>query len=409
MMERLLQHGGWLKAFSLALAVLLWAMVVPRSIKDVGRTFDVKLQVIDHPTFAIDQGPRNNEQTVEVRADAKGPLALLWLRKDSIRAWVDYTKIAEPGKQAQVDVQVDAPDVSGVTYSVNPRSVAVVLVENREATFPFTVVTKVPSPVLYNDREWQYTAKAEGDTVKLAGRSDLLNQVKNVQVVLDPTDLVPTKNRVTKPVIVTDSTGKVLDKLAPQQVNIDLTWKELPPGEPFKVQPVTRGTLPLGLVVTSIEVQPTTLTIRAAEVGGKLPEKRVIETEPIDLSGKRLTFTTTIRVVPPPGTTAAAETVNVVVNISEITEEKVFKGVSLQVRGTATNATVTPAVTAIQAHIKGPYSVMEALEAAQVTAYVDVEGLGSGKHSLPVKISAPAGVTSAEADPATVEITISTP
>jgi YbbR domain-containing protein len=227
------------------------------------------------------------------------------------------------------------------------------------------------------------------------------------RVVLDKADLQPGVTSVTKTVIPTDNANNKVDKLNPAKVNVVLTWTELPPGKAFKVQPVTKGTLPEGLVVTSTEVLPVTVPVRALTLNGKLPDKEVVETEAIDLTGKRASFTATVNLVPPAGTSIALQTVNVKVNIAETPGEKVFKGVPLTVRGAAANAVITPAVTDVQLHVKGPYNVVNALEGGEFTAYVDVEGLAVGRHMLPVKVSGPTGVTSADSDPVTVEVTIS--
>jgi YbbR domain-containing protein len=407
MMERLLQNSGWLKAISAVLAILLWAVVVPKSIKDDSRSFDIKLEVMEHPTFTIDQGPRDREITVTVKAEGKTPF-LRGLDPKDIHAVADYSHIVEPGKQVQVQIQVTGPNMgSGVAYSVSPSSIPVTLIENRDAMVQYQLGSTVQNnTVVYNNKEWQYTAKVEAEQIKVSGRSDQVDKVQYVRVVLDSKDLVPTNTRIEKKGIPTDSNGKSVDKVDAQPVFVSLTWKQLPPGFTFKVQPVTKGTLPIGLTVSSMEALPPTLIVRAVDLNGTVPEKEIIETEPIDLTGQKTSFTTTVRVVPPAGTVASAQTVTVQVTIGEEQQEKVFKGLPLTVRGTALNQTATTAVTAVEVRARGPFSVINALQASQLAAYVDVEGLAPGKNILPVRVTAPAGVAG-EADPATVEVTVS--
>jgi YbbR domain-containing protein len=408
MMERLLQNSGWLKAISIILGILLWAMVVPKSIKDDSRSFDVKLEVVEHPTFTIDQGPHDKEITVTVKAEGKTPY-LRGLNPKDIHAVADYSRIAEPAKQVQVQIQVTGPDIgSGVSYSVSPSSIPVVLVENRQAFFPFQLDSTVPATIVFDNKEWVYTARVEADQVQVSGRSDQLEKVRHVRIVLDANDLVPTNTRIQKKGIPTDSTSKSVERVDAQPVFVTLTWKQLPPGYSFQVRPVTTGTLQPGLAVASTEAEPPTLTVRAADINGKVPDTAIIQTEPIDLTGKTAPFTATVRVVAPPGTLASADTVTVKVNITEVQQEKIFKGLPLTVKGAPANSVVTTSVTAVQVRLRGPYSLMNALEAVQLSAYVDVEGLGNGKNTLPVRVSAPSGVT-VEADPATVEVTIASP
>ncbi|HLN64221.1 MAG TPA: CdaR family protein [Symbiobacteriaceae bacterium] len=405
MMERLFQHPGWLKLFSVALAILLWAMVMPRYASETSTEFEVPLEVTYHPDFQLDEGPQDRQRTVTVEVKGKN-LLVSKVKANMLYARVDYSKITEPGKQQQVEVQVGGK-LEGLKYTPTPRTIPVTLVVRSELAVPVQVEAPTPNLVVQGDREWTFVAHSETDTVTLSGRIDYLNTVRVARVVLDKADLQPGVTSVTKTVIPTDNANNKVDKLNPAKVNVVLTWTELPPGKAFKVQPVTKGTLPEGLVVTSTEVLPVTVPVRALTLNGKLPDKEVVETEAIDLTGKRASFTATVNLVPPAGTSIALQTVNVKVNIAETPGEKVFKGVPLTVRGAAANAVITPAVTDVQLHVKGPYNVVNALEGGEFTAYVDVEGLAVGRHMLPVKVSGPTGVTSADSDPVTVEVTIS--
>jgi YbbR domain-containing protein len=263
---------------------------------------------------------------------------------------------------------------------------------------------------MLDSREWSYTAKPESEQVRLEGRSDLLSLVRTARITLDAADLVPGKDKVVKEPVPVDEKSKGIDKLSVQPVTVILTWRELPPGKPFRVQPVTKGTLPAGFTARSATAQPATILVRASTLNGKLPDTAVIETEPIDLTNHKSSFTATVRVVPPAGTTVSVEQVNVTVTIQEATQDRVFKGVPLTVQGRAAPAgEAALAVTDVQVTVHGPYSLVTALEPSQITAYVDVEGLSTGKHQLPVKIlMAPTGLT-ADADPAVVEVNIVTP
>lgn len=405
MMERLFQHPGWLKLFSVALALLLWAMVMPRYASETSTEFEVPLEVTYHPDFQLDEGPQDRQRTVTVEVKGKN-LLVSKVKANMLYARVDYSKITEPGKQQQVEVQVGGK-LEGLKYTAAPRTIPVTLVVRSELAVPLQVEAPTPNLVVQGDREWTFVAHPETDTVTLSGRIDYLNTVRVARVVLDKADLQPGVTSLTKTVIPTDNANNKVDKLNPAKVNVLLTWTELPPGKAFKVQPITKGTLPEGLVVTSTEVLPVTVPVRALTLNGKLPDKEVVETEAIDLTGKRASFTATVNLVPPTGTSIALQTVNVKVNIAETPGEKVFKGVPLTVRGAAANAAVTPAVTDVQLRVKGPYNVVNALEGREFTAYVDVEGLTAGRHMLPVKVSGPTGVTSADSDPVTVEVTIS--
>ncbi|HYF75880.1 MAG TPA: CdaR family protein [Symbiobacteriaceae bacterium] len=406
MMERLLRHPTWLKVFSVALALLLWVMVIRQYTSEDTRFMEVPLEVINHPSFELVEGPRDRERVVTVRIDGKN-LLVNRLKPEQITARVDYSKIMEPGRTQDVEIQVTGPANLKMSYSATPRTVAVQLVKIEEKLVSVMVVPD-SSVKVQDDREWLWTAKPAVPQVSLTGSSVLLAAVRGARVIMEPADLVPGTEKVSKKVVPTDADGKAIDLKAPT-VDVLLTWTEQPPGKTFTVKPVTAGTLPAGLTVGSITVEPEALQVRAAVLGGKLPEQPIIETEPIDLAGKTKSFTVTAKLIPPQGTTITTNTVTVTVNLREVVEDRLIKGLPLTVRGKAGTTTVTAAVTDVQVRVRGLYSLVNPLDAGKVAAYVDVEGLERGKHILPVKVEVPTDVTVLDSDPATVEVTVTAP
>ena len=282
----------------------------------------------------------------------------------------------------------------------------VTLVENSEALVDLDVEPKTGERV-FGGREYRFRATPSEPQVTVTGRSDYLKLVRVGRVVLDENDLINTNTEVVKGVIPVDATGKPVDKLPSPSAKVTLVWEQLPPGKPFRVEPVTRGTLPNGFVVTGLSVEPATVKVRAETLDGTLPVREIIETAPIDLTGRTESFTATVRVISPEGTTSGAETVNVTVRIAETSVEKLFKGVPIAVVGQATNADVALGAPDVQVRVKGPYSVITPMDASALTVYVDVEGAGDGRRLLPVKHNWPVGVTEVDVDPAYVEVTIS--
>ncbi|HYF93874.1 MAG TPA: CdaR family protein [Symbiobacteriaceae bacterium] len=408
MMERLLRHPTWLKVFSVALALLLWQIVIRENNVRETDVKEVALQVIDHPEYQVAEGPRDHERFVTVRVEGTRFL-LSRLEDDQLRAVVDYRKVEEPGRQQELEVQVSGPsDLKGLVYTASPRTVTVQLVKTVEALIPVFISSPSTVVLTRDNREWVYTATPEAEKIKLVGPSHLLSAVRVAQVTLDAGDLVPGTEELVKTVVPLNAENKPVD-LPEQRIRILLQWTEQPPGKTFAVKPVTKGDLPPGYTLVSIGTQPESVQVRAATLGGRLPDQAVVETEPIDLTGKNKSFTGTVRLNPPAGTTVTTYTVNFTVNISEIISDRVLKGMPLEVRGKASNAVVTPAVTDVQVTVRGLYSVLNALGPAKVTVFVDVEGLGSGRHTLPVKVEVPQDVAVDSTDPATVEVTIVTP
>lgn len=408
MMEKLFRRETWLRIFSVALAVLLWAFVIQDlSAQTMTREMEVPLQVRHHASLKVYEGPKEDgDLRVLVRVEGS-PLYVRRLQAKDMQAELDYSRVTEPGKTIQVEVKLTGPGNAPRTtsFTSNPKTVTAMLVEISEKQVPVTV-QPISEVVAFQGKEYRYTATPVAKTAPVSGRSDFLVQVASALITLDPADKVPSNLRVSKPVTPLDAAGKPVDKLEKTFIDVNLEWQVLPPGKSIKVQPITGGTLPKGYVVTRMDPEPAIITMRAIEVGGKLPDIGFVETFPIDLTGRTKNFTTTARLPVPNGTMLSVETVNVAVTIAETTVEKVFKNVPIQVHGKAANLDPVLSVTDVEIRLKGPYTVVNALEASAVAAYVDVEGLGEGKHKLAIRVSRPQGVTEEFLDPPTVEVSI---
>lgn len=405
MMDKLLRHPGWLKLFSVALAILLWAMVLPTYMAETSRIFDVPLTVIQHPTYQVQEGP-SNRQTVQVRADGKD-LVLSRLKREQFTAVVDLGRVTDPGKPTALEVKVTGPDRQGVQYIVSPAQVMVTLIQTITQQFPVEIEPTSEGVVTRGGREYRYTAVPQAEPTAITGQSDILALVHAVRVDLEPDDLQVANTLITKTGVPVDATGVVVERLDRPEVSVRLTWDELPPGKLFRVDAITTGTVPNGYVVSGLEIEPRAVSVRAVKVDDTLPEREVVETAPIDLGGRTESFTTTVRLVAPGDTTLGIQTVNVRVSIAETTVEKVLQHLPITVRNQATNAQVALATSEVSVRIKGPYSVMTGIDASALDLFVDAEGRSDGRHLLPVKLATwPTGVTEIDMDPALVEAII---
>ena len=406
MMEKLLQREVWIRIFSVALAILLWVIVMQDYMAETSRSFEVPLSIQPNATLQVYEGPQPKDQmSVEVRAVGR-KLVVSRLQQDELKAVVDYSKITEIGKPVQAEIRVEGPKraAESVTYHVTPKTITVTLVENGEKQVPVFVNPKTDI-VSYQGREYRVTAATAQAKVTVIGRSDFLANVRMARVSLDPKDLVPSNAKVTKQIEPLDEASKRVERLNSTYMDVNLTWELLPSGKAVKVAPITRGTLPKGYTVSSIEVTPSTVTLRAATLDGSTPATDAVETAPIDLTDKTRTFTATVGLLAPRGSTLTVESATVVVTIGEGTAEKVFKGVPITVTGKQANTDVTVSVTDVLVRIKGTYSIVTPMEASAITGFVDVEGLREGKHLLPIRLSTPQGVEGST-DPSVVEVTI---
>lgn len=415
MMEKLFNHPTWLKIFSLVLAVMLWLYVMPTYMEETSRQFEVPLTIIRSTNPSLVWLEEDNQpSTVTVKVEGRD-YSLRQLTRDDFRATLDLSQVsdADIGKTLPIEVKVAPVRTrrNPPQPTVTPKTIPVTMVEVRSMSMPVQLQQDT-GVVKSGGGDWQYTARSDAANVNLTGRSDYLAQVKSVVATVNSADLNPQVAVLQLSPQPLDSQGKPVPKVTAEKVTVRFQWAQLPPGKTLRVQPNMRGTLPPGLSLAKVEPNVTAVDVRAATLDTKLPAQDFIETQPIDLTGHTRTFTATVKLIVPPGVTlpAGVDSVSVKVNIDEVSTEKTFKGVVLTPRGAPSGAGVTLAVTDVQVTFKGPYAVVSKIDPATLSAFVDLEGIGPGKHTLPIKVVLPEGVTElVGADPPTVEVTITLP
>lgn len=171
------------------------------------------------------------------------------------------------------------------------------------------------------------------------------------------------------------------------------------------VQPFIDGTPANGFVVSQVEVDPTTVTI----VG---PARRIAgtsaaTTDRVGIEGATATVTSNVSVGVLDGLLRLQQprTARVVVTI-ERSGEKLFASIRVAIRnsGIGARATVEPAVVSVL--IRGAGTTLGRMDARSIAPYVDVAGLGPGRHEVPVLLDLPSTLVAASVRPATVAVNI---
>jgi YbbR domain-containing protein len=180
---------------------------------------------------------------------------------------------------------------------------------------------------------------------------------------------------------------------------------ELAGSKTVPVQASVDGTPAPGFVVSQIVSDPGNVVV----VG---PARRVTATaaattDRVSIDGARDTVTQTVSV----GVLDAAlrlresTTARVTVTI-EPAGERLFAAVRVTVRNlvSGSHATVEPAVVSVL--LRGPQTLLARLDARSIGAYVDVKGLGAGRHEVPVLFDLSGRLTVASVRPSTVTVNI---
>lgn len=403
-MDRFLQNDGWVKLISIVLAVLLWVTVATQQTKQEELFFDnLELRVFPAPPeYVILDGPKPGE--VKVRLVGKGSrLQLSRIDPKSLEPYIDLSVVARTGaREAIIGVQsaTGAQLPAGVQWVAEPSRIPVYVAKSLEKSMPVRVFPS-PGDLTLEGRDAQYTATARPTSVVISGPTEYVNRVAQLQINLQPTEVTRAGTVAKQPVAV-DDRNNIVPFVQVPPVEVDIAIRILPPSKSVLVRPVFRGALPGGYQYT-VAVDPQTVTIRGDV---SLTGIEDVRTEPIDLTGKTTNFETTVGVIPPAETTVDQKDVTVAVTVTEVAEERTYQ-VTLQVMGKAVNTDSLTVPPEVQVRLKGFRRLLDQVGPETLVAYVDVEGLSPGKHTLPVRIQPPGqGLELLDYQPRTADVVI---
>jgi YbbR domain-containing protein len=168
----------------------------------------------------------------------------------------------------------------------------------------------------------------------------------------------------------------------------------------------TEGVPAPGYVLGKVTVAPDRVEIVGPESAVKRAREAMTETISVADLRESQTAEVTIGLIDPALRLRAPRTVTVTVPILPGPEERTVRNRPIRLRnlGARLSAQAMPFV--VDVGLRGSHESLSRLEADDVTAYIDVAGLGAGDYTLAVHADASdqAGVT--HVDPATVEVRI---
>lgn len=171
------------------------------------------------------------------------------------------------------------------------------------------------------------------------------------------------------------------------------------------VRPFVDGTPAQGFVVSEVTVEPVAVTVLG-------PARRVAAasaatTDRVSIEGAAGTVTQTVSVGVGDPVLRLREptTARVVVKI-EAAGERMFPSTRVAIRNLTAGlrATAEPAIVSVL--LRGAQSLLTRIDPATIAPYVDVTGLGPGRHPVPVVLDPRGTLTDAVIRPATVTVII---
>ncbi|MDR2519799.1 MAG: hypothetical protein LBC69_01910 [Eubacteriaceae bacterium] len=387
---------------SFGLAVMLWIVAMSDSNPVVRKKYnDIPLTVLG--AEALNAGGLTFEPLpADVDVQLRGQNSAMGaISRDSITAFVDLGGIEQAGNYS-LDVKLGNIPQNVTVSSMVPDKVSVAVSEIKAKSMNFTLLNDGALSTGYELLSRKYEARPVevsgsettlSSVVKVEGRLDLANRNDDfyAQVVLEALDASGKKvaNATLAPSTISVSVGVGKSK------TVSLSIKP-------------KGACASGYFAKSVEALPKEVVIAAKE--GLLEGITELLLEPVDLSGRFESFTSTGALVLPNGVSLLTKTpITVRVEIVHI-DLREFSYESVQIRNTPPSLKVQPYEPGLinLTLITEPGGFDEFLQ-SDVTIFVDLAGLGIGEHNVKLEYELPKGISVKDTNRDEITVTLVEP
>lgn len=277
--------------------------------------------------------------------------------------------------------------VSSVQYKVDPSSVNIRIYDK------ISIKKELSTDIIHKDNLDSKlnidSIVLDSDVVLVEGAAHRLDEVAIVKAVIDVDKLSNVKVGTTTlsdiPLIAYDADGNKVDvEIVPSTVSASI--KITSPNKEVPIKLTVKGKL------DDVAIKSLTPSVKTVTVYGNQEAIDSIEFLPVtvDVTGVKEDKTYSINLTKPTGIREiSVKTITVELEVGSIVSrdipnipidaENLQSGYTVQVIGEQ-NRTAT-------AIVKGSKEVVETLEASEIRAYVDLDGLGAGEHTVTVEVT----------------------
>lgn len=380
---------------SLGIALAMWFYVTHT--ENVDSTHIFSNVPVDIRGLGSDLLLGNEAGTVSIQITAS-PIRMQTLTERSLGAYLDLTGLG-PGVH-DVTVKVDAPvGISG--WTVSPETLQVELDSRVRKRVPVALNILDSPPFGYELKQSQ----VKPTEVTVSGPENLVKRVESAQVNISVEGKQATVNGTQKPVPV-DANGNAVQgvTLDPESVSIvvpielQFGYKAVP------VKPTIQGQPAAGYFMSSIKVNPATVTI----VGDPslLSGIDFLSTKPVQVATATSSIEQQVDIVLPSGVSLyKSGTVTVTVEVTQIQTEMTVSIVP-KVVGLSPDLYSIVAPNTVNVTVVGAPTALQNLQLTDIQVTLDVSGLGEGTVALSPKVQAPDSVMVSNTTPETVQVTL---
>lgn len=383
---------------SLALALILWALVTLRQDPETSRAFnDIPVQAL-----SLDDSLVVVNDIDPVRVELSGPESdVTPVEGGVLIANIDFSGIEEPGVY-QLPVSLSAP--SGVwRSSVDPAIVSVVIEKSESRSYRLApVVTDLDENSLRS-----VTVYPEVDQVNVTGPTSLIDSVSQVVLPVEVSGGTQTFQDVYVPEA-HDKDGNVVEGVAIEPSAVNATVRVSARGKSVAVLANLTGSPAPGYEVADRTVNPQFVIVDGDET--VLDSLVALSTEPIDVSNADSSFNRTVSIADLPEGVQILQPssgqVEVLVQITQRGVRQALPSQQVTVVGVGAGLTASVSPDEITIEVVAPEEALAGLDASSLQVVVDATGLAAGTYSVQPSVIMPPRVQWVTTFPTEVTLTL---
>jgi len=389
---------------ALVLAVAVWVSAVIAADPDETRTFPtpVTIEIVGQdPSLVI-----TNTYTRQIELVLQAPRSVwsqLTSAENSVRAIVDISNLGVGSFQVPIQVQVTIQPARIMSTSL--ESLELVIEKLLTRTMPVEInITGTPA-IGYEAQDIVLSS----DDVEISGPTSIVQRVKKVAATLDISGV--------KKGVDSDLQLQVLDEnnlpvegvsLSPDKVHATIPIVQKGGYRELVVKVVLIGRVRSGYRLTSILVNPPTVTVFSSDIELVNSLPGYVETSQLDLTGVSADLETHLTLILPEGVSLLGDqNVLVQVGISAIEGSLTISGLPVIVNGLSAGLVATVSPLDVDLFLSGPAPFLDTLTFTDLLVSVDVTGLVEGTYQLtPIVTIMVSGIRVETIQPGTVEVII---
>jgi len=295
-----------------------------------------------------------------------------------IKAYADLSGLPAGTHQVPIQIQVDAKPVQVV--QINPETITLTLEKISTREIPIDLITSGSPSIGYQAEK----AVMSPTTAIISGPESLISMVSQLRALVDLTQArQPIQTSAT--IIAVDSNGDPIDgiSLNPDKVSINLPITQKGGYRNVVVKVITQGKLADGYRLTSISVNPPSVTVFSSDPQKVDSLPGYVETIPVILDNLKSDLIIPIELNLPEGITLVGlQQISIQASIDPIESSLTISRIPVDIIGLKDGFTATVAPETVDIIFSGPLPLLDALKPSDIQVTVDLTNYLPGTYQI---------------------------